>query len=73
VHRFCSYHFVGISTTFCPFVDASHNFNSSLLLHLRIFLIGHLLPMVVLLFRNFRPGMGEALSGINMKSVCLIC
>ena len=39
--------FVGISTTICSFVDASHNFNTSLLLHLKNFSIGHLLPIVV--------------------------
>ena len=51
---------IGISTTMCSFVGAPHNFNTSLLLHLKNFPIGHLLPIVVnsshIFFRNFHPG-----------------
>ena len=53
---FMSY-FIGISTNICSFVDAPHNFNTSLLLHLKYFPIG-LLRIVVSNLRNFRPGMG---------------
>ena len=35
-----SCHFIGISATICLFVDAPHNFNTSLLLHLKHFPIG---------------------------------
>ena len=35
-----SCHFIGISATICLFVDAPHNFNTSLLLHLKNFPIG---------------------------------
>ena len=53
--------FIGISTTICSFVGAPHNFKTSLLLHLESFPIGRLLPIVVVFFRNFRPGAGRAL------------
>ena len=46
----------------CPFIDALHNFNTSMLLHLKNFPIGtlgHLLPRLVLYSRNFpRRGPG---------------
>ena len=37
-------HFIGISTTICSFVDALHNFSTSLLLHLKNVPIGHWFP-----------------------------
>ena len=36
-----SCHFIGISTSMCSFVDAPHNFNTSLLLHLKNCPSGH--------------------------------
>ena len=36
-----SCHFIGISTSMCSFVDAPHNFNASLLLHLKNCPSGH--------------------------------
>jgi hypothetical protein len=51
------------STTICSLVDAPHHFHTWLLLHFTNFPIGHLLPITVLNFRNFRPGMGRALPG----------
>ena len=64
VHGF--FHLMGISTTMCSicsFVDAPHNFNTSLLLHRKNSPIGHWFPIAMSLFRNFRPGMGRALQG----------
>ena len=59
VHGF--FHVISLASQppFSSFVDAPHSY-SSLLLHLKNFPIGHHLPIVVLIFRNFRPGAGRA-------------
>ena len=46
-------HFSGISITICSFVDAPHNFNTSLLLHLKNFPLGHGFLLVGLHFSKF--------------------
>lgn len=57
-----SFHFIRTSATMCPFIDALHNFHTSMILHLKNFPIGtlgHLLPRLVLYSRNFpRRGPG---------------
>ena len=49
-----SFHVSGTWAAICSFVDASHNFNTSLLLNHNNFPRSHLLPIVVSFFRNFR-------------------
>ena len=58
-----SCHFVGISTAICSFVVAPHNFNASLLLHVKNFPIGHWFLIAGFIFSKFPPGMGRALPG----------
>ena len=55
----------GSFTQLCnfSFIDAPHNFNTSLLLHRKNFPIGHWFPIAMSYFRNFRPGAGRALPG----------
>ena len=74
-----SCHVSGISTTIFAFIDVSYNFNTSLFLHLRNFLMGHILPIAVSFFRNFRPGACRAISGnclygsfLNWRYHCII-
>ena len=63
VHGF--FHFIVISVIICSFVDAPHNFNTSWLLHRKSFPIAHWFPIAMFCFRNFRPGAGRALPGIQ--------
>jgi hypothetical protein len=64
--------FIGISTTICSFVGAPHNFNVLLFLHLKMFPVGHLLPIVIHFFRNFRPRKGRALLVYNAWAICTL-
>jgi hypothetical protein len=54
--------FIGISTTICSFVDALHNFNTSLLLHLKSIPIGHF-PPIVAFFPKLPPRHGPGTAG----------
>ena len=60
-------HFVGISATIRSFVDAPHNFNTSLLFHIEsnpvVFLISHSHVFFLNFILNFCPGAGRAVSG----------
>ena len=64
---FLSCHFVGISSTICWVVDAFHNFNISLLLHLTNFPLGQWFLIVVLFVRNFLPRHDRALPCNNQR------
>ena len=53
--NFLSFHFIGISTAICSFVDAPRNFNTSLLLHRINFPIGHWFPINNHVFETSAP------------------
>ena len=63
--------FIDISTTISSVVDAPRSFNTSLLLHRKSFPIGHWFPRVMSYFRNFRPGVCQALPGTILHMICV--
>ena len=66
--RILSCYFIGIWTTISSFVDALHNFKSSLV---KNFPLGHLPPIVAYFFRSFRPSEGRGRPGNSARGFTL--